>query len=334
MPARPARLADVALRAGVSRTTASFVLSGRRDMGISAETEERVRRAARELDYRPNLISQGLRTKLTHTIALVSDTIATDPYAGQMIHGGLTAAAARNHRIFIGETHGDPAMETSIIRDFLDRQVDGFVLAALFTRPVGVPHALRGHPLVLLNCVSNRRQACSVLPDEINAGRTAARTLLELGHRDGVYLIGEQAPWLFAARERLTGIRETFEQAGASLAGAIDCFWWPQPAYEATMGLLQSGVRPRALICLNDRIALGVYQALQESGMAIPGDVSVISFDDSDLAAWLRPALSSVALPHLEMGRRAVELLLDSAPPDTVERIPMPLVSRSSLAPA
>ena len=102
------------------------------------------------------------------------------------------------------------------------------------------------------------------------------------------------------------------------------------PAYEATARLLRDGARPRAVICLNDRIALGVYQALQETGLVVPDDVSVVSFDDSDLARWVRPALTSVALPHAEMGRRAVELLLDGAPP-TVARIPMPLAARSSV---
>ncbi|GAA0909194.1 LacI family DNA-binding transcriptional regulator [Virgisporangium ochraceum] len=331
MPERPARLVDVAARAGVSRTTASFVLSGRTDMGIAAATAERVRRAARELDYRPNLMSHGLRTRQTRTIALVSDTVVSEPYAGQLVYGALAAAAARGHRLFIGETGDDPALRAATVDDFLDRQVDGIVLAALSTGVISVPRAAHGRPLVLLNGTAARRRVCAVLPDERGAGRTAARALLDHGHRDGVYLVGERAPWLFAGRERLAGIVETLAGEGIGLAGTVDCYWWPEPAYEATARLLRDGVRPRAVICLNDRIAFGVYQALQEAGLVVPDDVSVVSFDDSDLARWLRPGLTSIALPHAEMGRRAVELLLDGAPP-TVERIPMPLAARSSVA--
>ena len=97
--------------------------------------------------------------------------------------------------------------------------------------------------------------------------------------------------------------------------------------------LLGRGVRPCALICLNDRIAFGAYQALQEAGLRVPEDVSVVSFDDSDLAGWLRPALTSVALPHAEMGRRAVELLLDDKRPEGAVTVPMPVHARGSIAP-
>ena len=108
-PTRPRRvtLREVAQRAGVSPTTASFVLAGREDMRISAEARLRVRRAAAELDYRPNLTARSLRTKVTRTIALVSDTIATGPYGGAMVRGALSAALEEEHLLFVTETDGD-----------------------------------------------------------------------------------------------------------------------------------------------------------------------------------------------------------------------------------
>jgi len=90
--------------------------------------------------------------------------------------------------------------------------------------------------------------------------------------------------------------------------------------------------RPTAVIAMNDRVAMGVYQAAQQLGLSIPGDLSVVSFDDSDLARWLDPGLSSLAIPHYEMGRRAVEILLDDASGHRIELLPMPFRARDSVA--
>jgi LacI family transcriptional regulator len=326
-------LLDVARRAGVSRTTASFVMTGRRDMRISAEAEERVLRAARELNYRPNLMARALRTRLTHTIGLISDTIATEAYAGEVIRGSVATALVHGHLLFIGETEGDPAVERRIVQDMLDRGVDGFVYAAMYTREARPPPALRGHPLVLLNCVTRSRAMPSVVPDELEAGRAAARALLAAGHTGGIHLVGEAGQDVYAGRQRLAGVKEALSGAGLSLAGRIDCMWWPEQAYAAVSASLAAGTRPTGLICLNDRVAFGAYQALQEAGLRIPGDVSIVSFDDSDLASWLRPALTSIAIPHFELGRRAVELLLVDGRPGGVERVPMPLRERASVGP-
>jgi LacI family transcriptional regulator len=329
-------LLDVARRAGVSRTTASFVLTGRRDMRISAEAEQRVMQAARELNYRPNLMARGLRTNFSHTIGLVSDTIATEPFAGEMIRGSIATALHHNRLLFVGETGGDPTVEKRLVEDMLDRGVDGFLYAAMYTREVRVPNVFRGHPVVMVNYAVRERRATSVLPDEAGAGRTAAEALLAAGHGEHVYLVGETPPDVYAARERLVGIEAAFAVAQTRLAGRIDALWWPDPAYRAVREFLATGSRVTAFICLNDRVAFGAYQALQESGRRVPEDVSVIAFDDSDLARWMRPQLSSVALPHFELGRRAVELLLDDSRGvgiGTVTLVPMPLAERGSIGP-
>jgi LacI family transcriptional regulator len=330
---RRVTLLDVARHAGVSRTTASFVLTGRRDMRISVDAEQRVLRAARELNYRPNLMARSLRTRMTQTIGLISDTVATEPFAGEMVRGSLATALRMQHLLFIGETEGDPAVEERLVEDMLDRGVDGFLYTSMFTRRAKPPAALRGHPYVLVNCFGRDRKATAVLPDEQGAGQTAAAALVEAGHTDGIHLVGVTPPTVYAATERLAGIGRALSAAGLALAGRLDCEWWPEPAHAALRGLLGSGVRPRALICLNDRVALGAYQALQEAGLSVPGDVSVVSFDDSDLAGWLRPALTSVALPHAELGRRAVELLLDKDRPAGAVMVPMPLHRRGSIGP-
>jgi len=334
MPERRTTLLDVAQRAGVSGATASFVLTGRdQEMRVSEEARRRVLRAARELSYRPNLLARGLRTNVTHTIALLSDTVATDQYAGQMIYGSLAAALEHQHLLFVAETEGDHAVEAQLIEDLLGRRVDGFIYAAMFTRRAALPRTLRGQPVVMLNCLSEDDGIPAVVPDEFEAGCAAARALLEAGHRHGIHVVGEPAPHTVAGHDRLAGIEVALRAAGVRLAGVIECFWWPEPAYEAVAGFLAGGTRPSALICLNDRVAFGAYQALNAAGIAMPEEVSVVSFDDSDLASWLRPPLTSIALPHLEMGRRAVETLLAKRPPVGVQRLPMPLRRRASIAP-
>ena len=335
MPPQRATLLQVAQRAGVSRSTASFVLAGRHlDMRISEDARQRVLRAAQELDYRPNLMARSLRTKVTRTIALVSDTLASDHYAGRAIHGSLAAAVAHGHLLFIGETEGDPVIEEKLISDFLDRQVDAFVYASMFTRYVRVPKQLHGRPVVLLNCLTRGASPAQhqVVPDELTAGWAAATTLLEAGHREGIHLVGTPAQHVFAGRERLAGIREGLGATGARLAGVVECDWWPDSAYEAVRRALADGLAPRALICLNDRIAFGAYQALREAGRVIPDDVSVLSFDDSDLAAWLRPQLTSISLPHYQLGWQAVEKLLGPSTEPAVQRVAMPVRRRASVA--
>jgi LacI family transcriptional regulator len=278
-------------------------------------------------------MARSLRTKVTRTIALVSDTLASDPYAGRAVQGSVAAAVAHGHLLFIGETEGDAVVEQKLISDFLDRQVDAFLYASMFTRYVRVPQALRGRPVVLLNCLTRaaRPKQHAVIPDELSAGFSAAKVLTDAGHRDAIYLVGNPAAHVFAGRERLTGIKEGLGAAGAKLAGTIDCDWWPDSAYDAVSRTLASGTVPKALICLNDRVSLGAYQALRGAGVAIPDDVSVVSFDDSELAAWLRPSLTSICLPHYEIGWRAVELLLGPAQDSGVVRMPMPIRQRASV---
>jgi LacI family transcriptional regulator len=139
---------------------------------------------------------------------------------------------------------------------------------------------------------------------------------------------------VFAGRERLAGIKDGLAAADTKVAGTIDCDWWPDSAYDAVSRALRSGPRPRVLICLNDRIALGAYQAVRGAGLTIPDDLSVVSFDDSELAAWLRPQLTSISLPHYQLGWQAVERLLGPARDPEVVRVPMPVRLRASVGKA
>jgi LacI family transcriptional regulator len=345
---RRVTLAEVAEHAGVSRTTASLVLAGRGpELRISRSVEQRVIEAAKELQYRPNIMSVGLRTGTSRTIGFVSDTVATSRLAGDMIKGALEAARDQGLMLFIGETEGEPDLERGLLQAMHDRQVDGIIFASMFTRAVTVPAALTTGPAVLLNAVPKRTSTLpSVLPDEFEAGRAAAQVLLDAGHRGGIHLIGagprtrDVPPQALAGVQRLTGIREILTAAKVKIASGHLCpDWQPEYGYQATRQLLEH-TQPRALICLNDRLAVGAYQALDDFGRKIPADVSVISFDDHPVATWIRPPLTTIALPHYELGRKAVEVLLTeinrdhqgTPPHGQTYRIPMPVRIRDSVA--
>ncbi|MEV8207354.1 LacI family DNA-binding transcriptional regulator [Streptomyces sp. NPDC079189] len=339
MSERRVTMADVARKAGVSPTTASFALSGRTDMRISEASRERVLEAARELGYRPNVTARSLRTKSTQTIGFVSDRITTTPFAGDVIRGAMEAARQKDHLLFITEAGGDRAAESSLVHALLDRQVDAVVYASMFTRYVTPPKELFGRRVVLLNCLAPGFDAPSVVPDEFKAGRDAARALLAAGHTEGIWAIGghQAVPatpeGIVAGNERMRGLEEVLREGGARLEGVVECDWDTLDGHREVSALLAAGHRPRALVCLADRVSFGAYQALGEAGLSVPGDVSVISFDDQDIASVLRPALTTLRLPHYQLGHLAMELILRPGPLEAaVHRVPMPLQSRASLA--
>jgi LacI family transcriptional regulator len=340
----------VARAAQVSPTTASLVLSGRGgELRISAPVQHRVRESSQALGYRPNKVSIGLRKGSSRTLGFVSDTVATSQLAGDMIKGALEAARQHDFMLFIGETEGDPKLESRLLDAMLDRQVDGIILASMFTQTRRLPSGLDQVPAVLLNALPQQRKShvATVTPDEQAAGRAAVQLLLDAGHR-AIHLVGagpgprDTPPGTIAGHERLTGILEVLHEASLEPASGHLCTeWLPSYGRRATRSIIESRGAGQAIISFNDRLAFGAYQALQEAGLSVPHDMSIVSFDDNPLADWLRPGLSTFAIPHYDLGRRAVELLLeaietnDDEPPAhaIVHRLPMPLRSRGSVAP-
>ena len=184
---RRVTLHDVAARAGVSTTTASYILNGRSaEMRISAATQQRVRAAAEELSYRPNPSARNLRTSTTRTVGLISDLAAGGQFASQMITGATTAARPLDHTVLIAESEGDPDLEALLISEMVDKRVDGIVYARVNTSEVEVPAALGDQRAVLLNCIDPRGLLPAVVPDDYEGGRSAAAGLLRSGIRVGL----------------------------------------------------------------------------------------------------------------------------------------------------
>jgi len=329
---------DVAQGAGVSVTTVSHVLNDVPGKRVHEETRARVQRVAKELGYQPNSVARSLRTQRSQIIALVSDEIATTPYAGRIILGAQEAASKHGWLLMLVNSGGDPAVEAAEIAALEQRQVDGFLYATMYHREVSLPAALVDVPTVLLDARTEDPAVSWCVPDEYAAARTATQTLIDAGHwRIGFANNVDDIP---ATRLRLAGYRSALTDAGIQPDDALVVI-----RESVTEGGLQAGAalldlpdRPTAIFAFNDRMALGVYHAAAERGLRIPSDLSVIGFDNQELIAdGVRPGLTTMALPHYEMGAWAVDTLIrriqdPTTPPEQVE-LPCPVVARHSVAP-
>lgn len=331
-----ATLADVARIAGLSRTAASMILTGRPDTRLSAEAHAKVMAAAAEIGYRPNVAARSLRTDRTQSIAFISDVVATTRFATGLIRGAIAAAEAKHHVVLVLETGGEPARETEAIHAALDRQVDGIVFAAMRSREIYVPDVRLTVPVVMLNSTSARFPT-SVLPDEELGGREAVRLVAEAGYHEGIGLLGQSdaaEAGLFRSEtvaRRVRGIRAEMTRRGLEFASEESCWnWEPDEGYRLARKMLRRDPAIRVLVCLNDRLAFGAYQAIAELGRRIPDDIGIVSFDNDELAAYLRPGLTTVALPHEQMGELAIHLLLEGGDPRE-HLVAMQAVLRGSL---
>jgi len=333
---------QVAAEAGVSVTTVSHVLNEVPHAQVREETRQRVLLAAQRLGYRANRAAQSLRTQRTKTLALVSDAIATTPYAGQLILGAQRAAQAHGYTVLLFNTDNDPSVEEQELDALTEYQVDGVIYATMYHRVVSVPAALEGTPLVLLDAESPGSGAPSVVPDEVGGGRTATEELIGNGHRRiGFVTNVDDVP---ATHGRLQGYREALEAAGIDfdpeLVASAESESWG--GYRAASSLVMLADRPTALFCYNDRMAMGAYRAAAELRLRIPEDLSVVGFDDQELITrGLFPELTSVALPHYDMGYWATETLTtlldepeaEHAPKPRTLLMPCPIVRRQSVLP-
>ncbi|NQX27349.1 LacI family DNA-binding transcriptional regulator [Microbacteriaceae bacterium VKM Ac-2854] len=331
-----ATLADVAAKSGLSKTAVSLILNERPGSRLSADAVERVRAAATELGYRPNPAAQSLRMGKTRTIGFLSDEVTITRFASAMIRGVLDAAEQQEHTVLIAETGREAARTAPALEAMLDRRADGIIVGLMGAKQIDVPPVTADVPVVLVNASSSTGES-SVLPDENASGYAIARVLLDAGHRR-IAILGDWPEAMVDPRVsatvalRFAGIERAFTEAGCEpVLRASVLPWDPAPAHEAAVRMLDEGTAFTAVLCLNDRIAFGLYQALQERGLRIPADVSVASFDDDEIAAYLRPGLTTARIPYEQMGREAVDILLAGGAPEH-RLVPMPVIERESVA--
>ncbi|MFF1828504.1 LacI family DNA-binding transcriptional regulator [Paenarthrobacter sp. NPDC058040] len=330
----PVTLREVAEAAGVSTATVSLVINKKKNARIADETRQRVKDAIQKLGYRPNAMAKTLVSGTSKFIGLVADGVATTPFAGQIIHGAQDEAWKHGYALLIANTEGNVDLENDAINMMLEYKVRGILYSTWFHRPTDIPETLREADFVLVNCFSPEPGAArAVVPDEAQGGRSATDILIRGGHRR-IAFINATTP--APARDgRLEGYRESLEEAGILFDPSLvlEAFPDQEGGYGATKELLALDVT--AVYCYNDRMAMGLYDGLRENGLSIPDDIAVVGFDNQEvIAAHLRPPLSTVSLPHYELGAAGVRLLLglDHAPADSALKIECPAVERASVA--
>jgi len=339
--ARRPSMSDVAAVAGVSHQTVSRVLNGH--PSVRGQTRERVLAAIETLGYRRNSAARALATARSDTLGVVT--------TGSVLFGPTSTlvaveGAARDRGYFVSvatlRTHDSSAM-LAALEHFMAQGVEGIVVIAPQDDVAAAVESFRAPvPVVVVAASDDDRTTpagpgtLSLAVDQRLGARIATEHLLDLGHRDVVHVAGPQ-DW-FDARERAAGWRAALESRGVAPTRPRVCSWSAGDGYAAGRDLAEAvaaGEGPTAVLAGNDQLALGLLRALWERGLDVPGDVSVVGFDDVEGAAYFVPPLTTVRQPFDVLGARAVAMvhgaLAGAAVP--TERIAPELVVRSSTGP-
>ncbi len=297
---------DVARRARVSKSLVSMVTRG--EQGVSPESREAVLEAIRELDYRPNLMARGLVEQRSRIFGVTISDLR-NPFFGAVVSGIQDRANELGYQVLFNTGDRDPALEERAIDSFLQFRVDGLILASPRVDDAVISRAAAMVPVVVLNRETEDDATDSVTNDNFTGARLAVEHLVGLGHRSIVFISGGNGP---AARIRAEGYRRAMIEFGLGdevrvVEGAHTEVGGERGARE----ILMKRPLPTAVFASNDLCAIGAMNALEEAGLRIPQDVSVIGYDNTTLAALRHISLSSIHQPGRDMGRSAVDRLAE-----------------------
>jgi DNA-binding LacI/PurR family transcriptional regulator len=324
---------DIARRAGVSPSTVSRALEDHPRIG--AMTRQRIQAIAREMDYVPSTVAKGLSVNKTWTIGMVLAAIS-DPFMGRVVEGVEQAAIEAGFNVFISISQNDPQREIAIIKMLQKRRVDGIIVIAshLFEQyPRFFEHSKI--PIVVINEQEPGESMHFVTVDDVQAARLAVEHLLALGHRRIGFVGVTNRPK--SSRYRLQGYQDAL--AAADIASDPALVFSPADIEDhARRGgaslepLLTAGAT--AVFCYNDATAIGLLAACNKRGLRVPDDLSIIGFDDIDMATYAMPPLTTIRQPRFELGERAMGMmlaLLDGQEPEN-QFVPTELVVRQTTA--
>jgi DNA-binding LacI/PurR family transcriptional regulator len=323
---------DVARAAGVSRALVSLVM--RDSPKVSDVRRERVLRAAARLGYRPNAMARGLASKRTRTVGVLLNELH-NPFYAEIMDGIEEGAAEHDYRVLIGTAGRLAGGEDATLETFLELRADGIVLVGprLATRHILAVAAVT--PVVVVARDIRSPHVDSIKSDERAGARQVVQHLVELGHRRIAHVDGGAGAGAGSRRE---GYRQAMREHGLAdeiriLAGD----YTDVAGVRAAARLLESGDLPTAVFAANDLVAAGLIDRLEEDGLRVPADVSVIGYDNTYLAALHHMSLTTVDQPRPAMGRRAMAALVErmegqrTAPVHV--RVTPSLVVRGSTAP-
>jgi DNA-binding LacI/PurR family transcriptional regulator len=330
-------MSDIAKAAGVSRTTVSFVLNNLPDSNIPEMTRQRVLLAAQQLDYVPNTAALNLATGRTMMIALVvrktHEQFAADSFLSEFIHGVMETAEPQGYHLMM---HAARSNESANYRDLIrSRKADGLIISSPLIHDPEIRQLHDEKTPLVLNGSSDYPDIPSVDVDNIQGSYSAVTHLIELGHR----CIGHisNAPFKYtAASLRLTGYQNALAQAGIVYDQTLvfEGDFTDTSGYTPMRALMDLPDRPTAVFVGSDTVALGAFQAVNDCGLKVPDDISIIGFDNIYLGKYLHPPLTTVHLPAFELGKQAGDTIIKAINAETMHTIrvllPTQLIIRSS----
>lgn len=298
---------EVAERAGVSIATVSRVLNN--SGSVTDKTRETIIRAARELQYVPNITARNLSRSKTDTIGLLLPDLHGEFYS-EVIRGVDQKAQQSHHHLIVSSSHNNKHEIEAALR-LMRGRVDGLIIMSpqidAHTLQVNIPRSL---PVVLLNCFVEGTSYDSINVDNYSGAYQMVRHLLEHGHRRIAIIKGTESN--YDADQRLYGYRKAMIESGFDVRDLVEVVgnFTEEEGYEAARTIIAMQPRPTAIFASNDSMAIGAISALREAGLSVPKDVAVAGFDDIPISKFIRPPLSSVHVPIAELGECAMERLL------------------------
>ncbi len=330
-------MSDVAALAQCSQSTVSVVLNPDSRVKISKDTRERIFAAIAQLGY--HLEQPPSRLGPLRRIAVIFDDLTVCPEAVIAVDGVREFTWSTGDIVSAYNSHADAEMEARTIAAILRDKPAAIIYTTVRTREVTLPKALyqTDVPVVLLNCTTADRAFPAVVPGDVAGGHRATELLLAAGHRRIAHITGEA--WMEVSKDRNRGYRDALATADIPFDPALvrEGNWQLSSGYDATLALLALPRPPTAIFCSNDRMAMGCYEALKDLGLKIPDDVSVVGFDDDEIASHLMPRLTTLKFPRHRMGAWAAERALSPSyghgETYRVMKIECELVERESVAP-
>lgn len=335
---RTVTLRDVADAASVHTSTASRALNEQTKRQVNADTVVRVLEAAARLGYEPNALARGLKVNRTMTIGMLIPDL-TNPLFPPIVRGIEDCCTRAGYTVLLANTDNDDQKERSILQVMARRRVDGLIIATAHREyPILTEVLQSDYPVVLVNRTADHPPLPSVSGDDHAGIGLAVRHLVELGHTRIAHLAGAAAVSTGLTRQ------QSFVSWMSSSGLVVDpdliehCTWFTQQAgAEAFTTLLDRGVDFTAVVAANDLVALGCYDVAADRGIRIPEDISVVGYNDIPFTDRFAPPLTSVRIPHYQIGVKAAELMLEAidAPPTmtVAVRLPPELMVRGSTAP-
>jgi LacI family transcriptional regulator len=299
-------IAQVAQLAGVSPTTVSHVLSGKRMVG--AATRDAVQDAIQTLGYRPNHVARSLRTRRSQMVAVIVPDL-TNTYYSVLTRGLADAIVGAAYGTYVCNTDGIEERESGFLQNVVDRGADGIVLASVDAASAGAINAADfGTPVVCIGGSLDHSRVDVVTTDDVAGSYAATLHLIGRGAERIGMIQGPPESGLL----RVDGFFKAMAEAGRviddSLLAPGD--WTRQGGRDAMRTLMTRETPPDAVFCANDLSAIGAIDVARELGLRVPEDVAIVGFDDVDAATIVTPTLTTVRNPAYETGRKAGELLL------------------------